>query len=170
MSYRNKTYVAFASEDIEYYYMMKAWRSNEHIEFNFFDAHLMFKALDTSQRDTIKRRLRERLVNTAKQVVLLGSSTAKRKGGDGYSFLAHEVDVIMSLGLPVVVANLSGSRGIQRDLIPKPLLEADYYTVSVSFQAAIIQYALDGYIPAFNQGGNAGPHLYGAGHYRKIGL
>jgi hypothetical protein len=39
MSYRNKTYVAFASEDIKQYWLMKAWRENEHIEFEFFDAH-----------------------------------------------------------------------------------------------------------------------------------
>jgi hypothetical protein len=30
-------------------------------------------------------------------------------------------------------------------------LDADHYTVSVSFQPAIIQFALDGYVPVFNQ-------------------
>ncbi|GEL21711.1 molecular chaperone Tir [Pseudonocardia sulfidoxydans NBRC 16205] len=170
MSYRNKTYVAFASEDITHYYLMKAWRANKKIDFNFFDAHEMFKALDTSQRETIKRRLRERLVNTAKQVVLLGTRTGKRKGGDGYSFLAHEVDLILELNLPVVVANLDGSRRIEENVIPKPLLDASYYTVSVSFEAAIIKHALDGYVSTFRQNQNLGPHYYKPEVYRKIGL
>ena len=36
MSYRNKTYVAFASEDISQYRMMEAWRDNKYIDFSFF--------------------------------------------------------------------------------------------------------------------------------------
>lgn len=35
MSYRNKTYVAFASEDIKFYRLMEAWKANEKIDFNF---------------------------------------------------------------------------------------------------------------------------------------
>jgi hypothetical protein len=60
MSYRNKTCVAFASEDIRYYRLMEAWRDNDHIEFDFLDAHDLVTALDTSLRSTIRRRLRER--------------------------------------------------------------------------------------------------------------
>ena len=40
--YRNKTYVAFASEDISKYRLMEAWYANEHIDFDFFDAHDLF--------------------------------------------------------------------------------------------------------------------------------
>lgn len=32
MSFRNKTYVAFASEDIRMYRPMEAWRDNENID------------------------------------------------------------------------------------------------------------------------------------------
>jgi hypothetical protein len=35
MSYRNKTYVAFASEDIKRSHLVKAWRENENIAFEF---------------------------------------------------------------------------------------------------------------------------------------
>ena len=96
MSYRNKTYVAFASEDIGKYRMMQAWKASEHIEFDFFDAHDLFIARDTSTPETIKRNLRERMKN-AKQVVLLGSKDGKRKGGDGASFLAYEIEVIIAV-------------------------------------------------------------------------
>src|SRR3954453_12012903 len=113
MSYRNKTYVAFASEDIHCYRLMEAWRENEKIDFSFFDAHDLYVSRDTSRPETIKRNLRERMKN-AKQLVLIGSTDARRKGGDGVSFLAHEVKVAIEFGLPVVVANRGGSRSIER--------------------------------------------------------
>lgn len=170
MSYRNKTYVAFASEDIKYYRMMEAWRDNEHIDFSFFDSHDLYVARDTSSREQIKRRLGERLYNTAKQVVLLGSNTAKQKGGDGNSFLAYEVETILRLKLPVVVANLNGSRDVERQFIPKPFLDADYYTMSVSFQSKIIMYTLDKYVPVFRDRDISGPHYYEPANYRAAGL
>ncbi len=169
MSYRNKTYVAFASEDIHCYRLMEAWRENEKIDFSFFDAHDLYVALDTSKPETIKGRLRERLKN-AKQVVLLGSPAGKKKGGDGVSFLSYEVDTIIRHDLPVVVANLDGDRRVDRSFIPKPFLDADHYTVSVSFQPKIIRYALDNYVPAFVAGGKSGPHYYKAEIYSKLGL
>lgn len=169
MSYRNKTYVAFASEDITFYYLMEAWRDNRHIDFNFYDAHDLYRARDTSKPETIKRNLRERMKN-AKQIVLLGSADGRRKGGDGTSFLAHEVAVAMEFELPVVVANLDGDRGIVRRYIPQPFLDSNYYTVSVSFQPKAIQFALDGYVPAFNAGGKSGPHYYTSADYAKHGM
>lgn len=171
MSYRNKTYVAFASEDITQYRLMTAWKANTNIDFDFYDAHELHVSRDTSQRNTIKANLRLRMKN-AKQIVLLGSAHAKDKGGDGYSFLSHEIDIILELGLPVVITNLDGDRNVDRAFIPKPLLDADYYTVSVSFQPKIIQYALDGYATNFalNKAKQKGPHYYKEEHYSKLGL
>lgn len=160
MSYRNKTYVAFASENIHLYRLMEAWRENDKIDFSFYDAHDLYVARDTSRPDTIRRNLRQRMSN-AKQVILIGTPEAKNKGGDGKSFLAYEVSVMMELNLPVVIANHDGDKNIDRDFIPKPLLDDDYYTVSVAFSPAIIKFALDGYVPAFNSNGDeSGPHYY----------
>ena len=169
MGYRNKTYVAFASEDITSYRLMEAWRDNKNIDFDFFDAHDLFVARDTSRPETIKRNLRERMKN-AKQIVLLGSTHAKRKGGNGTSFLAYEVAVAMELKLPIVVANLDGDVRIDRDFIPTPLLNASYYTISVSFRPKIIKYALDNYAPGFSAKEGAGPHYYKSHIYAGLGL
>jgi hypothetical protein len=173
MSYRNKTYVAFASEDIKCYRLMEAWRENEKIDFSFFDAHDLNISRDTSLDSTIKRNLRERMKN-AKQIVLLGSAHAKRKGGDGKSFLAHEVSLILEFDLPVVVANLDGDRTVDRNFIPSPLI--NHYTVSASFQPKIIKHALDNYVPAFQANPasgprrKSGPHYYEASQYKTLGL
>jgi hypothetical protein len=169
MSYRNKTYVAFASENIHLYRLMEAWRDNNNIDFDFIDAHDLFQSRDTSQPETIKRNLRERMKN-AKQVVLIGSPEAKKKGSDGASFLAHEVKVLMEFGLPVVIANYDGDRTIDRSFIPTPLLDADYYTISVSMQPAIIKFALDNYVGSFASSDSTGPYFYKAAIYTDLGI
>lgn len=169
MSYRNKTYVAFASEDIKLYRLMEAWRENAKIDFDFYDAHDLFISRDTSLPATVKRNLRERLKN-AKQIVLLGSAHARSKGGDGTSFLAHEIEVIQEFDLPVVVANLDGDRKVDLNFIPQPLLDAKYYTMSVSFQPKIIKYALDNYVAAYSSKKGAGPHHYLPSVYESLDL
>lgn len=169
MSYRNKTYVAFASEDIHNYRLMTAWQANENIDFDFVNAHNIYEARDSSTEETIKRRLRERLNNT-KQVVLLGSSAARSKGGDGSSFLAYEVEAIISLGLPVVVANLDGARGSVNGNIPSPFADEDYFTMSVSFGPTIIKYALDHYVPDFASSDKTGSYYYKESVYESLGL
>lgn len=170
MSYRNKTYVAFASEDISQYRIMEAWRDNKNIDFNFFDAHDLYISRDTSKPETIKANLRQRMLN-AKQIVLLGSETAKVKGSDSNSFLAYEIQTMLKLNLPIVVANLNGSRVVNRNFIPDPILEAGYYTMSVSFQPAIIKYALDDYdATTFSTSNKTGNYYYKEYVYEQLGL
>jgi hypothetical protein len=169
MGYRNKTYVAFASEDIAKYRLMEAWRENDKIEFDFFDAHDLYVARDTSKPETIKRNLRERLKN-AKQVILLGSADAKRKGSDGVSFLAHEIEVAIEFKLPIVVVNLDQDRTVDTNFIPSPLMKANYYTISVSYQPKIIMYALDNYADGFASSENTGRYFYKPETYAKLGL
>ena len=168
MAYRNKTFVSFASEHISYYRMMTAWRSNKHIDFNFHDAHDLNTALDTSQPDTIRRRLRERLAST-KQVVLLVGDETRAVAARSSRFLYYEVDVINRLGLPVVFANLNGSRVVESSRLPQKLSEP--YTVSVSFQPAIIKYALDNFPEAYSRNSTkVGPHQYKPQVYERLGL
>ncbi|MWJ17918.1 molecular chaperone Tir [Clavibacter michiganensis subsp. michiganensis] len=169
MSYRNKTYIAFASEDISSYRLMEAWRDNDNIDFTFADAHDLYVSRDSSKAETIKANLRDRMKN-AKQVVLLGSAKGKAKGGDGSSFLAYEIQVAMELNLPIVIANLDGDTKIDRNFIPKPLLDDDYYTLSVSFRPGIIIYALDNYAPGFAASNKTGPHYYKDSVYKDLGL
>jgi hypothetical protein len=173
MAYRNKTYVAFASEDILSYQLMKAWRANAHIEFDFFDAHAINVALDRSKPETIRTRLRERLANTKQSVVLISNST-KPKAARSSSFLYYEIEVIARLGLPVVFANIGGSRTVQTPKLPSALA-ARYYTISTSLQPKIIKYALDEYVPEFTTNARAarprvGPHYYKESVYKALGL
>ncbi|WP_217210617.1 TIR domain-containing protein [Streptomyces sp. AC550_RSS872] len=172
MPYRNKTYVAFASEDIYCYRLMEAWRDNRNIEFNFFDAHDINTALDASRPETIRRRLGERLSSTKQTVVLL-SDTTRPKAARPSSFLYYEIEAIKRRNLPVVFVDLKGSRVVERAKIPATLI--NHYSINVSFQPAIIRYALDEYVPAYmanpsNANVKTGPHYYKGHVYARLGL
>lgn len=169
MAYRNKTFVSFDSADIRAYRLMRAWKANEHIAFDFHDAHDLNTARDTSRPETIRQRLRERLANT-KQVVLLVGDGTRALARTPSSFLSYEVGVIRSLDLPVVFANLNGSRRVQIAKLPAVL--ADAYTVSVSFQPTIIRFALDDYVDGFRiaKQTKKGPHIYPPATYSNLGL
>jgi MTH538 TIR-like domain (DUF1863) len=169
MAYRNKTFVSFASEDIHCYRLMQAWRGNRNIAFDFHDAHDLNVARDTSEPETIRRRLRERLGNT-KQVVLLVGDTTRDVAARPSRFLFYEVEVIKTLQLPVVFANLNGSRKAQANRLPATL--ADEYTVSVPFRPAIIKYALDDFVAAYPSRRTklTGPHHYKPAVYFMLNL
>lgn len=169
MAYRNKTFVSFASEDIQMYWMMKAWRKNQNIEFSFHDAHDLNTALDTSQPDTIRRRLRERLANTKQVVLLVGDKTRAVAANPG-RFLFYEVETIDRLDLPVVFVNLNQSRVVQSGRLPAKL--ASRYSVSVSYQPAIIRYALDEFVAEYPMRSKTTPepHHYRPTVYTQLGL
>ncbi|MNR35321.1 hypothetical protein D3C85_1531550 [compost metagenome] len=108
-------------------------------------------------------------MKTAKQFILLGSADAKKKGGDGTSFLAYEIETMVKLGLPIVVVNLDGDRKIDKNFIPKPILDVDYYTISVSLGAKIIKYALDDYAEDYASSKNTGCYYYKESVYKDLG-
>jgi antiphage defense system Thoeris ThsB-like protein len=174
MAYRNKTFVSFASEDIHFYRLMCAWRVNKRIEFDFYDAHDINVARDSSQADTINRRLRERLGNT-KQVVMLIGDVTRRKAANPNSFVYYEARTILRLGLPVIFANVNRSRVAQPGRIPEVLL--DPYTISTSFGPTILKYALDEFpddyaansrLPEYKQ--KKGTYQYNQYVYEGLGL
>lgn len=169
MEYRNKTFVSFASEDIRSYRLMRAWKANNHIDFNFHDAHDLNTARDSSLDSTIRRRLRERL-NETKQVVMLIGDQTRTIAADQRRFLFYEAETIAAIGLPVVFANLNGSRLVQQGKLPTVL--TDRYSISVSFQPAIIRYALDHFVDdyAANSRTKSTPHYYKAHVYESLGL
>jgi len=136
MAYKNKTYIAFDGDnDIRYYWLMKAWKQNDNSDFDFYDAHDINTALDTSNEDTIKRRLRERMNNSKVFVLLIGANTKNL-----YKFVRWEIDTAHALNLPIIAVNLNNSR-IKDSLCP-PILN-DELAIYIPFNAAIMQYALE---------------------------
>lgn len=167
MPYRNKTYVCFDGDnDIHYYWLMKAWKQNDGLSFNFFDAHDLNNARDTSLTPSIKRQLQKRLRNSKILVVLIGESTRYL-----YRFVRWEMEQALYLELPIIGVNLNGLR--KQDLIRCPPVIRNELAIYVSFNAAILQYALENWIESYyllKDQGESGAYYYSENIYTRLNL
>lgn len=167
MAYRNKTYVCFDGDtDIHYYRLMQAWHQSDRTRFAFFNAHDINSARDSSQEYSIKRQLRERLLNSKVLVVLIGARTRYLT-----KFVKWEMEQAIGLGLPIIGVNLNGMR--QQDVSRCPPTIRDELAMYVSFNSAIVQYALERWPDQHRREkstGGRGPFFYGEPVYRNLGL
>lgn len=167
MSYKNKTYVAFDGDtDMRAYRLMTAWKSNENIDFNFYNAHDLNSARDTSTEESIKAQLRERMSSSSQMILLVGEKTK-----DLRKFIPWEIELARKKDIPIIVVNLNGNRDYDSDLCPASI-GSTIYTIHVSFNAAIIQYALDNFPDAYEMHKNerVGNYYYKDSVYDKLGL
>jgi hypothetical protein len=166
MSYRNKTYVIFDGDnDMWAYAYMKGWKSNENMDFNFYDAHDIRPLTDRASEETVKKALRARLANAKQVIVLVGENTKNL-----YKFVRWEIELAQELKLPVIVVNLNGLRKMDPERCP-PILR-EWPAAHVEFRAKIIQHALD-YFPdeyARLPADATGPRHYSDGVYSGLGL
>lgn len=167
MAYRNKTYVAFDGDtDMRAYGLMKAWKQNDYTDFNFHDAHDIKQARDTSTEETIKRSLRERMNNSKVFVLLVGQSTRYL-----YRYVRWEIELALSMNLPIVVVNLNQQRSHDNYLCP-PILR-DALAIHISYSPKIMQFALEAWETwhyEHQRNGRTGPFHYNADIYRSVGL
>ena len=166
MAYRNKTYVCFdGDEDMSYYRMMTAWSANQKMAFNFYNAHDLNTARDTSQEESIKKQLRERFANSKALIVLIGEKTKLLR-----KFVKWEMEVALRLDLPIIAVNLDGSR-YRTDKCPPAI--RDELVMYVPFAASIIQYAMDNWLASHishRKAGDTGPYHYKSEVYKRLGL
>lgn len=165
MTYANKTYVAFdADNDIHYYYLMRAWKKNDHTSFNFYDAHDLNNLRPFSSEDTIKRRLAERLRNTKVFILLLGEHTKNL-----YKFVRWEIEQAIKMELPIIVVNLNRKKSMDSNLCPAIL--RDYLAIHISYNEKIIEYAIQDREKSFyelKKEGNIWAYYYKEGVYSKL--
>ena len=167
MSYRNKTYVAFdGTNDMQYYRTMQMWKANHNIEFDFFDAHDLNSARDTSTEESIKAQLRTRMINSKQMILLVGDNTKYLK-----KFVSWEIELARKKDIPIIVVNLNGDRVYNKFLCPASIKD-ETYTINISFNKDIIKYALDNFPDAYSK------HKYEKNHtffyknivYNNLGL
>jgi hypothetical protein len=137
MPYRNKTYIAFDGDtDMSYYRKLQMWKANENINFEFYDAHDLNTARDTSLTDSIKNQLRVRFDNSKLFMILVGESTKWNR-----KFIPWEIEQALSRSLPIVVVYINGSRQKDGDMCPSLLSNA--LAIHIPFKASIMQYSFD---------------------------
>ena len=182
MAYRNGTYVAFHAEgssdptasDIKYYRMMMAWHGNDSSSFCFYNSHEKVAAVrDTSQDETIKRSLRERLDNSKNMVLIIGNRTRFDK-----DFVPYEINyAVGTCAIPIVA--VYPNQGVIRD--PKALSSLWPEALSDRIEngsASVIhipfnQKAIENAVAQFNHNNlpkNGGLGIYNDSAYRSFGL
>ncbi|MCR9183688.1 MAG: TIR domain-containing protein [Flavobacteriaceae bacterium] len=145
MAYRNKTYVCFdADGDIDYYKAMKSWKASDNIDFNFHDAHDLNNIRETSNEETIKRRLRERFSDTKLLIVLVGSQTRYH-----YKYVRWEIEVALRLEIPIIAVNIIDSNTRVYEKYP-PILR-DELVLNIQFNRQLIKYSIDNWIAEYNR-------------------
>lgn len=166
MAYRNKTYICFDGDtDMKYYRLMTAWAENENFSFDFYNAHDLNTARDSSQEESIKRQLRERLKNSKVLVELIGEKTKFLK-----KFVKWEMEVALKMDLPIIGVNINGSK-TRDDRCPPTIREE--LAIYVPFGAKIVEYAMlnwPGSHAAYRKEGDSGPYYYTEEVYKKLGL
>lgn len=163
MAYKNKTYVCFDGDnDIIYYRLMCAWKQNDNTNFNFYDAHDLNQSRDSSLEETIKANLRIRLDNSKVFVVLVGEKTRFL-----YKFVRWEMEEAIKRNLPIIVVNLNNKREFD-DINCPPILK-NIGAIHVSFNAKIIQYALENW-PSSKNCHKEGNFHYTSSVYAGLGL
>lgn len=167
MTYRNKTYVCFDGDrDINYYRLMCAWKKHEGISFDFYNAHNLNTARDNSQEESIKKQLRIRLNNSKVLVVLIGEQTRYL-----YRFVKWEMEQAIQMKMPIIAVNLNGQR--QQDVDRCPPVIRNELIIHVSFNAAILQYALENWPDnhqRYYMEGRSGAFYYKPEIYQQLGL
>lgn len=167
MAYRNNVFVSFDGDsDMHYYRLMRAWKQNDNTPFEFNDAHDLCQARDTSTEESIKRSLQVRLANSKVFVSLIGERTRYL-----YKFVRWEIEEAIRRGIPVIGVNLNGLRWMDEGRVP-PLLR-DQLAIYVSFNARILQHALDNWPDDYQRLARqavSGPYYYVESVYRALGL
>jgi hypothetical protein len=109
MAYRNGTYIAFhandtsdpTESDMKYYNTLRMWKVREDSDFSFINSHEKTGSVrDTSQKETLKRSLRERLNNSKNMILIIGNTT--NQDTDWVPFeIEHAIDVCK---IPIIAA------------------------------------------------------------------
>lgn len=151
-----RTFVGFSSTDIRSYWLMLAWKENEHIDFDFTDCQLQ-NEINSENEWYIKRKCRDRINMAGKYIMLIGEDTRYK-----YKYVRWEAEVAIEKGCTIIGVNLNKKRRLDDDLCP-PVIR-DIGAIFVPFSPRIIANALENY-----QMHDSGAYHYPDEIYRRLG-
>lgn len=175
MAYRTRTYLAGDwDHDKNAIDVLYSWKDNNHLNFDFLDAHELRDARDTSLNCTIKRSLKERLDRSKNFVLIVGNHTNNltrgscaycssynswtRSCGRGHyvsyeSFIEHECRQAIEANMNIII--LYNSSIVDKSKCPEslryrghhlPMHKYDYNRREYIWDYIGIKYAFDQYL------------------------
>lgn len=133
----NRVFVGFSSTDIKYFNLMKAWKNNENIDFDFIDLQIN-KEIKSDDEKYIKGILRKKITNAGTFIQLIGEDTKSK-----HKYVRWEADVAIEKGCRIIGVNINKLMEIDENLTPNILKNIG--SMFVAFNAKIVKYALDNF-------------------------
>lgn len=90
---------------------------------------------------------------------------------DLYKYVRWEIEQAIKRDLPCIVVNINGKKSCDDDLCPA--LMRDHLAIHISFNARIMQYALENWPESYEKHklkGDTGAYYYKEEVYRQLGL
>lgn len=134
----SRTFVGFSSTDIRYYWLMQAWKANEHIDFNFTDCQLE-NEINSENETYIKSKCRERINMAGTFAVLIGQDTRSK-----HKYVRWEMEVAIEKGCRIIGINLDGSRRVVDATCP-PVIR-NIGAIFVPFSPKIVAHTLENWV------------------------
>ena len=163
-NYRNwimglpRTFIGFSSTDIREYRLMLAWKTHEHIDFDFIDCQLQSE-IRSEDESYIKSKCRARINMSGASIMLIGGDTRSK-----HKYVRWEAEVALEKKCRIIGVNLDKSRRLVTETCP-PIIR-DVGAVFVSYSPKIIAYALE----HFRMGENGKNYFYPDKIYAQVGL
>lgn len=133
----SRVFVGFSSTDIDYFNLMKAWKKNENIDFDFIDLQIN-KEIKSDDEKYIKGILRKKITQSGTFIQIIGNDTKSK-----YKYVKWEAEVALEKNCRVIGVNINKLMKMDSSLTPKVLKNTG--SMFVPFNAKIVKYALDNF-------------------------
>ena len=133
----SRVFVSFSSEDKIYFDLMKAWKYNKNMDFDFIDLQID-REINSENEQYIKSILRDKITRSGTCIQMIGDNTKSK-----HKYVRWEAEVAIEKNCRLICVNINGDRQMNSSLTP-PILK-NKGAIFVSFNASIIQYALDNF-------------------------
>lgn len=164
MAYRKKIYVVFDVDDIIYFNMFQAWCTGETQELIHFETSV-WNNVNSRKTDGAENSILEKMRNVSCVVVLVSAHTNPL-----CPQIQAEINNAIRLNKPIIVVNINGKRSIDNDLCPSAL--KNYMAIHISFNAKIMQKAIDVWPDYYDQnsGNGSGAYFFKPQVYQNLGI
>ncbi len=133
----SRVFVGFSSDNKHYFDLMKAWKYNKNMDFDFIDLQLNI-AINSENEAYIKNLIRQKITRSGTFIQIIGNNTKNK-----HKYVRWEAEVAIEKNCRLICVNINGDREINNALTP-PILK-NKGAMFVPFNASIIQYTLNSF-------------------------
>lgn len=148
----SRVFVSFDSEDIRSFHLMKAWKENENIDFDFINMQLE-TSINSQNEAYIKGILRKKITNSGTFIQLIGQNTKSK-----HKYVRWEAEIAIEKNCRLIGVNLNNLRYMDENRTP-PILK-NKGAMFIPLSPKIIKYTLDHFTKKTQDNWHWKEHVY----------